>query len=356
MANNMGEIIRKLRKERDLTQEELAEQLGVTSQAVSKWENNTGMPDISQVVPLASFFGVSTDTLFDFCSEDKIREINEYEKNVKLLFNKGMMCEAVELSREMLSKYPGDFKCMNTLAHALFNSYPITEENAKEGIRLCERILAGCTDSDIRSCAIQLLTYWYSLPFLSIANEEKAVSYAKMGSPLFCSSDILLEHAYFTEEGKKEQDRIRDRNKLSLLDHICLSIIFGDEGSPEENIKNCQAALTLWHTLIPDENYLFYHCRISNLHLQIAKCYTRLKQKTEAFDALHLAVFHSKKADSIPNGIQNYTSSFVSNATFDPASASKNYSETQFELFLEELNDPCFDFIRDDPEFIALFE
>lgn len=64
MENIMRQIIRKLRKECGFTQEELAEQLGVTFQAVSKWENRTGMPDISQVVPLASVLGVSTDMLF----------------------------------------------------------------------------------------------------------------------------------------------------------------------------------------------------------------------------------------------------------------------------------------------------
>ena len=64
MPLTIGQTIRKLRKERNLTQEELAEQLNITYQAVSKWENETGMPDISQVVPLASVFGVSTDVLF----------------------------------------------------------------------------------------------------------------------------------------------------------------------------------------------------------------------------------------------------------------------------------------------------
>ena len=64
MSETMGQIIRRLRKERNLTQEELAEQLNVTFQAVSRWENGTGMPDISQIVPLSKVFGVSTDVLF----------------------------------------------------------------------------------------------------------------------------------------------------------------------------------------------------------------------------------------------------------------------------------------------------
>lgn len=61
---SMGQIIRRLRKERGLTQEEMAEQLNISSAAVSKWESGVGMPDISQIVPLANLFGVPTDVLF----------------------------------------------------------------------------------------------------------------------------------------------------------------------------------------------------------------------------------------------------------------------------------------------------
>ena len=64
MAMTMGQIIKNLRKGRGFTQEELAERLGVTYQAISKWENDSGMPDISQIVPLATIFDVSTDFLF----------------------------------------------------------------------------------------------------------------------------------------------------------------------------------------------------------------------------------------------------------------------------------------------------
>ena len=78
MNENMGQIIKRLRKERNLTQEELAEQLNVSAQAISKWENGTSMPDISQVVPIANFFEISTDILFS-------RNVQENNQNVKLL-------------------------------------------------------------------------------------------------------------------------------------------------------------------------------------------------------------------------------------------------------------------------------
>ena len=61
MTMSIGQIIKRLRKERNWTQEELAEQLNITYQAISKWENETGMPDISQIIPLATVFGVITD-------------------------------------------------------------------------------------------------------------------------------------------------------------------------------------------------------------------------------------------------------------------------------------------------------
>ncbi len=76
----IGEKIKSLRRNADVTQEKLAEYLHISYQAISKWENNTAMPDISYIVPLANFFGVTTDELFDIAGRDSQKEMDEYEK------------------------------------------------------------------------------------------------------------------------------------------------------------------------------------------------------------------------------------------------------------------------------------
>ncbi|MCM1365103.1 MAG: helix-turn-helix domain-containing protein [Faecalibacterium sp.] len=59
----IAERIQSLRKSRGLSQEELAEQIGVSRQAVSKWESDQSMPDIDKIMAISDFFGVSTDYL-----------------------------------------------------------------------------------------------------------------------------------------------------------------------------------------------------------------------------------------------------------------------------------------------------
>ena len=113
MKENMGQIIKRLRKERNLTQEELAEQLNISAQAISKWENGTSMPDISQVVPLANYFGVSTDTLFsrESKNDDAVKSLvqtveNDTEYNYNIRFEK---------LKVLLSEYPADLIILDAI-------------------------------------------------------------------------------------------------------------------------------------------------------------------------------------------------------------------------------------------------
>ncbi len=138
MSETMGQIIRRLRKERNLTQEELAEQLNITYQAVSRWENGTGMPDISQVVPLARVFGVSTDVLFGIYDTDAVADkesiLDEYDRI-------GEPLEGYAFMMKVLEQYPGD---TDFLRQALCRGSTVIccklADDSQSVIAECERI------------------------------------------------------------------------------------------------------------------------------------------------------------------------------------------------------------------------
>ena len=62
----IGEIIRRCRKQKNLTQEEMANRLGVTAPAVNKWENGGSLPDITMLAPIARLLDITVDTLLSF--------------------------------------------------------------------------------------------------------------------------------------------------------------------------------------------------------------------------------------------------------------------------------------------------
>ena len=82
-----GEVIRKYRKQKELTQEEMAARLGVTAPAVNKWENGNSLPDIALLAPIARLLGVSLEELLSFreeLTEEEIRALlNELGERMK---------------------------------------------------------------------------------------------------------------------------------------------------------------------------------------------------------------------------------------------------------------------------------
>lgn len=75
---NVGLFLRELRKEKQLTQEQLAERFGVTSRSVSRWETGSNMPDLSILVELADFYDVDIRDIID--GERKGEDMNKEEK------------------------------------------------------------------------------------------------------------------------------------------------------------------------------------------------------------------------------------------------------------------------------------
>lgn len=155
MEVNMGGKIRQLRKQKNISQEVLAQALGVSFQAVSKWENAAAMPDVAMIPAIASFFGVSTDELFDF-------NLLEQEKKVQELcwaaaeyrFTDPKKSEA--MLRDALHKYPGNEVILNNLLYVMQ-----TPDRHEEVVTVCKSILEITKYDDVKYDVLRILASTY---------------------------------------------------------------------------------------------------------------------------------------------------------------------------------------------------
>ena len=105
----IGQMIKLYRKEKNFTQGQLAELIGVSTQAISKWETDAGMPDISQIVPLAKVLEVSTDKLLGHTDEDYERElktVRSYLGGINLINDVEKAAKLYDISLRFFNKYP----------------------------------------------------------------------------------------------------------------------------------------------------------------------------------------------------------------------------------------------------------
>jgi len=151
----IGEKIKSLRKQKNISQEVFANYLGVSFQAVSKWENGNTMPDITMIPAIASFFGVSTDELFDF-------NLFETEKQVEGICRESWKyrdsdpAKAEQILRDGLQRFPGNDIILNNLLYTL--DY---ETRADEVITLCKTLIESTKDDSVKYDACRILATCY---------------------------------------------------------------------------------------------------------------------------------------------------------------------------------------------------
>lgn len=145
----IGEKIKSLRKARRLTQEQLAELLSVSSQAVSKWETGLSSPNLDMLPRLAAFFRTSVDDLLDFDRQRVDEEVSWLVEASVPLRREPEKAEA--FYREALKKYPGNEALLTCLLRV------IPDSRSSEKIEIGERLLDCTADDDIRRDILRLL-------------------------------------------------------------------------------------------------------------------------------------------------------------------------------------------------------
>ena len=165
MSIRIGENIRKLRKERGITQETLADHLAVTPQAISRWESGAGYPGIDYLPDLAGFFGISVDELLGVkLSEREARREHYYQAIDRMEDGAdpehGYDQPAVDLLREGHAEFPGDRKIRLALARALFRPWRegrTDQANIQEAEILLRNLIRQADDQAFRfTCICEL--------------------------------------------------------------------------------------------------------------------------------------------------------------------------------------------------------
>lgn len=178
MNISIGENIKTLRKSKDITQEMLADYLGVSFQTVSKWERGDCFPDIIMLPSLANFFKVSIDELMGMNEIRSKQYLNDIYTLAHQYENDGKHQEATDVLRKALKLFPNNYSLMSELALSLsFQSLNDDKENVnvKEAIELCERVLANSTSEKVRSTTRTNLCFLYN----SVCEKQKALDLAR---------------------------------------------------------------------------------------------------------------------------------------------------------------------------------
>ncbi len=341
MELNIAGTIRSLRKEMGITQEEFAKAMGVTTQAVSKWERGEGYPDITFLPDIAEYFHVSLDTL---CGIDEQQKQQQISSIIRATANASYE-EGVRIAREGLAKFPHSVQLKNNLAEALMGctaQWTPPKEVLEEVIRLYEDILGHCPDlNTISSHAVSLLCHAY----VSMGEYKKAKQIALQINGKYESQRVWCE----IFKGEELVTHIQESIIQTLPDiHFMVRELLKTPCyTSKEKIALCEKMIEIYA--------LFYECRdwpigllfSYQLYIQIAALSIKLHDAAGGLAALDKAAELAIRMDSLP--CEGAPSSLLLNRInfqylFSPGSERASLCE-------EIEAEPAFELLRKMPEY-----
>lgn len=197
MRVKLSENIKKFRKERKMTQEQLAEAMGVSVSAVYKWESNQSIPDINLILDMADMFNTSTDVLLGY--EWRSNHVGEVLKRIITLKKARDYKEAIAEAEKAIKNYP--------------NHFDIVYQSALVYLELGED--SGHRDANFR--AIELLNHACELIH---QNEDEAISEVSIRTQI-AKAHLLLYHA-------EEALQILKKYNVCGVNNALIGMILGD--------------------------------------------------------------------------------------------------------------------------------
>lgn len=347
--NDFGNKIKLLRKERDLTQEELSEILGVSFQTISKWETNSAMPDISMLPIIANYFEVTTDELLGVDNSKIKQKINAHEEKINQLYHEWRLDDGIKLARQVLKEYPNSYQIMILLGYGLWHLGLYDEL-----IELTEKILEKDTNTERRNKALEYLIHCHSRK----GNRETALKLANQLPSFFQSK----QHTIINNNLKSESEKYKyiglvingylsifEKALEKFADVWCIKQYLGE--SPltiDDRIEVIKKIINIYRIIFEEEDYMIACAEIYYYYETISILYLMKSDKENALDNLEKAYEFVEKFHSYSEN-DCYTSILFKGLNPSPQST---YNRTMFESMYEYLlNSNKFDIIKGEQRF-----
>ncbi|MBQ7320230.1 MAG: helix-turn-helix transcriptional regulator [Clostridia bacterium] len=335
MQLDLGQKIRELRRRDGRTQEALAEAIGVTSQAVSRWEANGGYPDMEMIPSIANYFGISIDELFGYDNE-RSKRIDELVKKIDQMNSQNNgedinIDECIFLARNALIEFPDNEKIMLCLASVLYNAgyvrygeYHLSDDEGydvldvekhrtysewKEAISLYEKLLKTMENGEPRHRVIRELSQLY----LNTGEYTRALEVVESAPNIYSTREILKAKAV---DGKKRAKAYGEAllKMVRACSELMVSGVIANEKnmSVAEKVQSLRGAIEIFDTVCTDGNYGSHHSYIARVYTFLSLYLWLDEKKDDAFMALESALSHFQLYDeSHTKGKGYYTAPLV---------------------------------------------
>lgn len=258
----IGKQIKELRKAKGMTQEQLAQLVGISFQAVSKWENNLALPDITLIPKLAQTFGVSTDELFNYNLKEMEDDIERYVLDAYHVRENNPQ-KGRKILEEGLQKYPENDILLNNLLYCM--NY---NENPDETIKLASRLIDKTNLSDVKYDALRFLAYAYHAK----GDEESAAAALEQIPELYFTK---LSEMAFVLSGKAKYDAAEKQKWISFETLIQmmwkLAECYEADGEVEHAINEAEKALVLIDALASEKKIKNFQTYVTFFEKQIER-------------------------------------------------------------------------------------
>jgi len=216
---NIAAVITSKRKEKGLTQDALAEHMGVTKASVSKWETEQSYPDITLLPQLATFFNISIDELLGYMPQMTKEDIRKTYKMLTESFGNKPFEEVFTQSQNLIKKFYACFPLLLQMVvlymnhHSLAGSRDRQEDLLKLAIELCERIITESDDVWIirQARSFEALCYLFLNDPVSVLDRLEGTI-----KPMI-SDEMTIAHAYLMTGASEKAKAVI---QVSLYQHL----------------------------------------------------------------------------------------------------------------------------------------